>query len=723
MLLATLFVLSPIVLTIGLLWQKWRFWKRQGIPTDWSARSGQPFHISDNECHRKHGKVVGFYEGLRPCLSVTDPNLIRKVLVTDFHKFANHRELPAESEPIGKGVFFTPYPQWKRIRALHSTAFTTGRLKAMLPIMSDTFDRLVTLLDPKARDSQVVDFRTVYDSFTFDVITRAVAGADTNALGYPGHNPLLKAIQLIFQADLGLNQILVFFMPFLRRFFVLPFFDGNAMRVIGDTVNHVIKDRVARDVQVPDLLQHSVNASVWADRYRNPPVDANKAFDKLTEVEVLGMSMSMLGAGYETTASQLCYITRILALKPWYQTKLVHEIHNTLYTTDTNELSMDYEKLQKMPFLDAFIKEVMRVNCSVTRVDRIVTNDTYLEGIYLPKDTPIIIPIWALHIDPDHFPEPMEFKPERFLPDNIDTIKPYTYLPFATGPRNCIGYRFAVLELKYTLVKLLCRASAGHSIDESSRRELPADCEPIGKGVFFTPYPQWKRIRALHSTAFTTGRLKAMLPIMSDTFERLVTLLDPKARDSQVVDFRTVYDSFTFDVITRAVAGADTNALGHPGHNSLLKAIQLIFQADLGLTQALQIISDTVNHVIRDRVARDEQVPDLLQHSVNASVWADRYPNPPVDANKAFDSIVDRIVTNDTYLEGIYLPKDTHIIISIWALHIDPDHFSEFMEFKPERFLPDNIDIIKPYTCTGGLCQSGVSSSAQANQAFMPTKD
>ncbi|CAG2107725.1 unnamed protein product [Medioppia subpectinata] len=416
MLLATLFILSPIVLTIGLLWQKWRFWRRQGIPTDWSARSGQPFHISDNECHRKHGKVVGFYEGLRPCLSITDPNLIRKVLVTDFHKFANHRELPAECEPIEKGVFFTPYPQWKRIRALHSTAFTTGRLKAMLPIMSDTFDRLVTLLDPKARDSQVVDFRTVYDSFTFDVITRAVAGADTNALSHPGHNPLLKAIQLIFQADLGLKQALV-----------------------------------------PDLLQHSINASVWADRYPNPPVDVNKAFDKLTEVEVIGMSMSMLGAGYETTASQLCYITRILALKPLYQTKLVHEIHNTLYTKDTNELSMDYEKLQKMPFLDAFIKEVMRVNCSVTRVDRIVTNDTYLEGIYLPKDTPIIIPIWALHIDPDHFPEPMEFKLERFLHDNIDTIKPYTYLPFATGPRNCIGYRFALLELKYTLVKLLCR--------------------------------------------------------------------------------------------------------------------------------------------------------------------------------------------------------------------------------------------------------------------------
>ncbi|CAG2116954.1 unnamed protein product [Medioppia subpectinata] len=110
-----------------------------------------------------------------------------------------------------------------------------------------------------------------------------------------------------------------------------------------------------------------------------------------------------------------------------------------------------------MPFLDTFIKEVMRVNCSVTRVDRMLTKDTYLEGIYLPKGTSIVIPIWALHLDPDHFADPHEFKPERFLRENLDDIKPYTYLPFSTGPRNCIGMRFAVLELKYTLVKLLCR--------------------------------------------------------------------------------------------------------------------------------------------------------------------------------------------------------------------------------------------------------------------------
>ncbi|CAG2177423.1 unnamed protein product [Oppiella nova] len=110
-----------------------------------------------------------------------------------------------------------------------------------------------------------------------------------------------------------------------------------------------------------------------------------------------------------------------------------------------------------MPFLDAFIHEVLRVNCSASRIDRITTNDRNLDGIYLPKGTPIIIPIWALHMDPDNFEDPEEFRPDRFMPENRHLIKDYTYLPFATGPRNCIGRKLALMELKYCLVKMLSK--------------------------------------------------------------------------------------------------------------------------------------------------------------------------------------------------------------------------------------------------------------------------
>ncbi len=105
-------------------------------------------------------------------------------------------------------------------------------------------------------------------------------------------------------------------------------------------------------------------------------------------------------------------------------------------------------------FLSSGIK-VLFLNYCYSRIDRRTTKDCMLDNIYLPKDTIIIIPLWALHLDPDNFEEPNLFKPERFLAENEDSIKPYTYLPFATGPRNCIGMRFAQMELKSSLVRIL----------------------------------------------------------------------------------------------------------------------------------------------------------------------------------------------------------------------------------------------------------------------------
>lgn len=78
-----------------------------------------------------------------------------------------------------------------------------------------------------------------------------------------------------------------------------------------------------------------------------------------------------------------------------------------------------------------------------------------LGDIFIPKGTVIIIPQWTVHRDPDNYQDPHLFKPERFLPENSCSLLPYTFLPFASGPRNCIGMRFALIEIKTCLVKLL----------------------------------------------------------------------------------------------------------------------------------------------------------------------------------------------------------------------------------------------------------------------------
>ncbi|CAG2111604.1 unnamed protein product, partial [Medioppia subpectinata] len=418
-------------------------------------------------CHQNYGKVVGFYEGLKPALSITDPELIRQILITKFHDYPTRRVWAADSEPLSNGLFFLPYERWKPVRRLHSPAFTIGHMRAQTQKIGDTCARLCCRLDRAADSARAVDFRHAYDAYTFDVITKTLADYDTNAVDRPDTNRLFHSLLGIFQNDQGWREKLVYYVPGVRLVVDLAFFVRQAQSLIADALGALIGDRVSANRRVPDLLQNLVDASVWADGYptgdkfgqyfvdnNNNDKNNNQATKKLTEVEVFGQCMNMLAAGQETAASQLCLLTRVLALEPRYQTALVREIRQTLYTTD-NRLDIDYDKLLTMPMLDSFLKEGMRLYSAASRIERKTTRDMVFNGLHLPKGTHLIMPIWALHTDPDNFANPLEFKLGRFLPKNSVKIKPYTYLPFGTGPRNCIGMRLAVLEIKYTLVQLL----------------------------------------------------------------------------------------------------------------------------------------------------------------------------------------------------------------------------------------------------------------------------
>ncbi|PIO29430.1 hypothetical protein AB205_0088560 [Aquarana catesbeiana] len=81
--------------------------------------------------------------------------------------------------------------------------------------------------------------------------------------------------------------------------------------------------------------------------------------------------------------------------------------------------------------------------------------DETFGGFHVPKGVNVVIVPFALHRDPEYFPEPEEFRPERFLPENSSGRNPYAYIPFSAGLRNCIGQRFALMEEKVVLSTIL----------------------------------------------------------------------------------------------------------------------------------------------------------------------------------------------------------------------------------------------------------------------------
>jgi len=171
----------------------------------------------------------------------------------------------------------------------------------------------------------------------------------------------------------------------------------------------------------------------------------------LTHEEVLAQSIVFLLTGFDTTANTLSFIGYLLALYTDCQDKLLAEIDNVM----AGQEHVTFDVIKKMPYLDMCVSETLRMYPAGARVDRVSSEHTTINGVVIPKGMVVGIPIYALHNDPEFWPEPEKFNPERFLPEAKEARNPYCYMPFGMGPRHCIGMRLALIEIKLALVHVL----------------------------------------------------------------------------------------------------------------------------------------------------------------------------------------------------------------------------------------------------------------------------
>jgi cytochrome P450 len=160
-------------------------------------------------------------------------------------------------------------------------------------------------------------------------------------------------------------------------------------------------------------------------------------------------------AGYETTATTLTFCSYELALNPHIQERLYEEVEGAV----DSDGEIGYEVLAKLPLLDAVLSETLRLYPPVLRLERKAQKDYKLgnTGITLYAGQDIEIPVYGIHHSEEFYPNANKFDPDRFMPDNRHNLIPYTYLPFGTGPRNCIGMRFALMEAKLGLAHIVRR--------------------------------------------------------------------------------------------------------------------------------------------------------------------------------------------------------------------------------------------------------------------------
>ncbi|ODM88266.1 Cytochrome P450 6a2 [Orchesella cincta] len=336
--------------------------------------------------------------------------------------------------------------EWKGVRTAISPTFTSGKIRRMMDYFNSVAKEWVASLTRKANASadgsvSIAALKSV-NQYTLDVIASAVFGFQAGTIKDPKSQFAKMASRV---SDLTRWQLIKFVItiqfPKIVSMLKMKIIDGEALAFFERILDQGLKARMSGSTtKRNDFLQLLVEAK--KGELKAEGKDELNSFEKEAQIQ-----------GAETGEKKQWLTKQIMNMHQDVQDKLRNEVSKIV----KEDGSLDYDELNTLVYLDMVICEVIRKYPMAGRLDRKCTRD-YKEnesGLSIPKDSIVIIPVNAIHNDPQYYDNPDKFDPEHFSPDKKAQRNTYAYLPFGSGPRNCIGMRFALTETKASVAHLV----------------------------------------------------------------------------------------------------------------------------------------------------------------------------------------------------------------------------------------------------------------------------
>ena len=284
-------------------------------------------------------------------------------------------------------------------------------------------------------------------NISLEVMLQAVFGfheGDSPANGDSSMETLSSRYQKIKQLLASISDIFRF--PLMASLLLLPSLQLNLgpwspwgyFRAMMRQVDELIYAEIALRRQQPNPERTDILSLLMSAR--------DEAGNPMTDVELRDELMTLLIAGHETTTSAMSWALYWIYSLPEVREKLLAEL-------ETIGDKADPTKIARLPYLGAFCNETLRINSvGILTFPRRVEKPTNLMGFDLEPETILVGCIYLLHQRQDLYPEPRQFRPERFLERQFS---PYEFMPFGAGARRCIGAAFAQYEMKLVLASIL----------------------------------------------------------------------------------------------------------------------------------------------------------------------------------------------------------------------------------------------------------------------------
>ncbi|XP_064630991.1 cytochrome P450 3A9-like isoform X2 [Lineus longissimus] len=563
---------------IAIYWyKKWRHnvFKQMNLPGPqpniiFGSLHERPLFKNFQKWTKQYGKTFGYYEGPVPIIVSSDLEFLKQVFVKQFSNFHARKLFPMQPDPddVMCSMFFATGNRWKRLRAIISPTFSAVKMKQMSPLMNQSIDDMMELLEKKEEDGKPFNVYAMFQGLTLDIIGECAFGMRVESQKNPKDPFLLRCRQIfLYGAQRPILILSAMLLPEFRKFWnslfkLLGHFREDPTKWLMDALYGIMQLRKKEQYRRVDLLQLMLDAEEpptsrfeWiqslsqtddvklnsnnngykngyanghvnghangmsglnhecrngftaphtedngtsngignghvgngvanghhkpghVNGYKNGVkngVEKNHTKRALTKEEITAQCTLFLLAGYETTSNTMGFAAHELAINPDIQTKLQDEIDE--HCLDGNPT---YDTVHNMPYLDMVICEVLRKYPLASPViSRMCTESCSVDGIHVPKDMVVSADVWSIHYDPEIWGpvDPEKFHPERFTPEKKATRHPLAWMPFGAGPRNCVGWRFAMMEIKIAL----CRILRKYSIRQCSETQFPLQFQEGG---------------------------------------------------------------------------------------------------------------------------------------------------------------------------------------------------------------------------------------------------
>ncbi|UYV62164.1 hypothetical protein LAZ67_1008074 [Cordylochernes scorpioides] len=383
----------------------------------------------------------------------------------------------------------------------------------MAPVMKSAIDDLLSNLD-EVKEQDDIEIYQIYKRLTMDVIGRTAFGIQTQVQKNPDHDVFLKYSQGFFARipgyfELFIAAVLTYLSPLSKKSIEISvnpsFFTQVKLRCVCDACAQDDVREGCVQARRPDILQLMLDTEMTEEQMDNATLTAGEDDDReLSKSNGQHLTSEYLSPNftycivflYETTSTALAFITYTLVKYPEVQEKVRKEIQEIV----ESDGQVSYASVQKLQYLEAVCNEALRIYPPIYMFVSRQAGENVTYGSYtIPKGISIQVPAYTIHHDPDLWPDPECFNPDRvgligyqycilkvsetclthncsrFIPENKKSTSPFAFQTFGAGPRNCIGMRFAQMEIKMALASILLkfRLLPGKSFEEvSTTQEL-----------------------------------------------------------------------------------------------------------------------------------------------------------------------------------------------------------------------------------------------------------